>query len=200
MSGPSWVPWTLATVMIAISLYCAARPVISRLWGRTVEHDVELVQVVMGVAMAGMLVRDLHVVPGVLYEAGFAVAAAWFGWRLVRHGARSESRHVPHLMSSAAMLYMVAAIPAVRSTGSAGMMTGSMTTAARFPVLALLLAIYMVGDVVWTLDRLPVTATGPSTVGRPRAEPTAPMLAPRLAEGCRIAMSVTMGYMLIMIL
>jgi len=46
---------------------------------------------------------------------------------------------------------------------------------------------------VWTTDRL-------ASLARARATAAPPMLAPKLAACCKIAMSITMGYMLIVML
>jgi hypothetical protein len=100
--------------------------------------------------------------------------------------------------------------------------------AGRFPLLALVLALFMVGYVVWQADRLPALARAaterpgspvPVTTfalsaaagARPASQPAsatpdlpaspAPrVLSHRLAACCQIAMAVTMGYMLILML
>ena len=79
-------------------------------------------------------------------------------------------------------------------------MTGPLTgTAARFSPLTLLLALFMVGYVMWLANNLTAptlataTATGTTTT-------TTSYLAPRCVACCKIAMAVTMGYMLIVML
>lgn len=67
-------------------------------------------------------------------------------------------------------------------------MTGS-PNGSRFSFLALLMALFLLGYVVWLGDRL--TA---------RTAPGRPHLAPRCAALCKIAMGITMGYMLILML
>jgi hypothetical protein len=92
-----------------------------------------------------------------------------------------------------------------------------------FPALAAVLALFMVGYIVWTTDRLASLArartTPPlapeaahphgaggavSTPGRPGTrhgnQSGRPALAPTLAVCGKLAMSVTMGYMLILML
>jgi hypothetical protein len=72
--------------------------------------------------------------------------------------------------------------------------------AARFSPLTLLLAAFMVGYVMWLGNNLsalaPATATGTTAAITARTG----YLAPRCAACCKIAMGVTMGYMLIMLL
>ena len=123
------------------------------------------------------------------------------------------------------------------------MTMGGPAAAGRFPLLALVLAVFMVGYVMWQADRLPALARAsalraapaetfalvpaaagggqatqaheaapdplppaaravvPASVGRDNMPPLAHrMLSPRLAACCQIAMAVTMGYMLILML
>jgi hypothetical protein len=100
----------------------------------------------------------------------------------------------------------------------------------RFSFLALLMALFLLGYVVWLGDRLAVRAPAlalrlpgqrpavPAYLAAARYETSAspaagaspvscvgaasgrPLLAPRCAVLCKIAMGVTMGYMLIMML
>ena len=81
-------------------------------------------------------------------------------------------------------------------------------TAARFSPLTLLLALFMVGYVMWLGNNL--TALAPATAAtarhhdhghhRPPRHGRTGYLAPRCAACCKIAMGVTMGYMLVMML
>jgi hypothetical protein len=70
---------------------------------------------------------------------------------------------------------------------------------AGFPALALVLALALIGYVIWTTDRLtslaPVAVTGTQV----RAV-TGPPMSLRLAACCDIVMGLTMGYMLILML
>ena len=97
MAGPSWLAGVLAAVMIAIAVYCASRLAISRLWRRETEFDADAVHVVMGVAMAGMLVPRLSPLPDSTWEAVFGTAAAWFAWQAIRTRRRTarDSLAVP---------------------------------------------------------------------------------------------------------
>jgi Domain of unknown function (DUF5134) len=172
MTQPAWLAGALAAVMIATAVYCtsrlAARP--ARRCGQG--RDVDLVHATMGVSMGGMLVTRLNPLPNVVWAVLFGLATVWFGAQIWR---RADPRHVPHLVMSGAMVYMLLAAtvaPAVIKHGPMAM------TGARFPLIALVLALAMIGCVVWQAERLS---------------------APRLAAGCQIAMSLTMGYMLIML-
>ena len=122
MGGPGWLAGTFAAVMIATAVYCVSRLVSARRWRRPTEYDVDGVHVLMGVAMAGMLVPRLNVFWDSGWEVIFAAAMAWFGGRAIRgyrhHPARSHRapHDLEHLLASGAMLYMLMAASA-RSAG-----------------------------------------------------------------------------------
>lgn len=245
MAGPWWLAVALATVMIATAIYCAGRLTLSRLWRRPTEVDADALHVVMGVAMAGMLLPRLSPLPPAAWEATFGVAAAWFGSQAIRSPRRRASgsawrcsHPVPHLVESAAMIYMLAALPGA-GPGRAGQAMpmpgmGGERPGGGFVALAVVLALFMIGYVLWTADQftamaratapaapdaLPVPATATvgaaspaagtrremrALVGRFQAGPVRrggmPALAPGLAGCYKIAMGITMGYMLIAML
>jgi hypothetical protein len=183
MGGPGWLAGTFAAVMIATAVYCVSRLVSARRWRRPTEYDVDGVHVLMGVAMAGMLVPRLNVFWDSGWEVIFAAAMAWFGGRAIRgyrhHRARSPRapHDLEHLLASGAMLYMLMAASA-RSAGhgpgSAMAMAGP--SGSRFPTLALVLALGLFGYVIWTTDKLtslaPVATLGVATAAAPPAGQT----------------------------
>jgi hypothetical protein len=269
VTGPSWLAGILAVTMIATAGYCAFRLIIARAHQRRDERDVDLVHTVMGVAMAGMLVSWLNPLPDVVWAVMFGAGSGWFGWRAWRgrqhrsdtgDSAQSPYRHhVPHLVMCGAMVYMLLTAGVVVSATHPGLAMGGPAAAGRFPLLALVLAIFMVGYVMWQADRLPALArastpraapeatlelvplaaggvqatqpyeratqsgeqptqadepapdphSGPRRGGmfspRPAGQDNMPplahrMLSPHLTACCQIAMAVTMGYMLILML
>ena len=257
MSGPAWLADIFAGVMITVAVYCTSRLVVARWWRRPTDVESDGAHVVMGVAMAGMLVAGLRFGPAGLWETVFAAAAAWFGWRSVRvRRGTPPSRWRcpqpgPHLVKCGAMLYMYLALPAVAvaaksgegGEGGMGGLGGISAAGSRFSVLALVLALFMLGYVVRVGDRLTaqapalavtalavtaLTVTAPAgtvpaaslpevsgalltATGPPPAAPASPggcagarqgrpHLAPRCAALCKIAMGITMGYMLILML
>jgi Domain of unknown function (DUF5134) len=244
VTGPPWLAGILAAIMIATAGYCAARLIIARAHRRRDERDVDLVHTVMGVAMAGMLVSWLNPLPDGVWAVMFGAGTGWFGWRAwrarrghqgrtnVSDGDQSPHRHhVPHLVMCGARVYRRLAAGAVTSAASTGMTMGGPAAAGRFPLLALVLAVFMVGYVMWQADRLPALArastprtapattpalavaaagsgqaTQPDEATQAEATPVLPaspalrVLSPRLSAGCQMAMAVTMGYMLILML
>ena len=168
MTGPSWLAGILAVIMIATAAYCATRLVIARAHRRPDERDVDLVHTVMGVAMAGMLVSWLNPLPDGVWAVMFGAGTGWFGWRAWRGrrvrthvtgtGQSPHRHHVPHLVMCGAMVYMLLAASAAASASGTGTAMGGVAAAGRFPLLALVLAVFMVGYVMWQADRLPALA------------------------------------------
>jgi len=224
MGGPTWLTAIFAAASLAVAVYCAGRLIAARRWHRPTELDTDGAHVVMGVAMAGMLVSGLRTLPSAIWEVVFAAAAVWFGYRMLqrRRGAQPSpwrsSHPLPHLVECAAMVFMFLILPASAAVGAAtsGMSITMTATESRFSFLTLPLALYLLGYVVWLGDRVtlraPALATAPASAGSgsgpgygsasgsPSPEPARPYLAPRCAAICKITMGITMGYMLILML
>jgi hypothetical protein len=217
MGGPGWLSGSFATVMLTVAVYCAGRLLAARWWRRPTELDTDGAHVVMGVAMAGMLVSGLRTLPAGMWAGVFAAGAAWFGWLTLkaRRAATTTSpwrclHAAPHLVECAAMVYMFLLLPTSASAAAAvrGAAAGmnAMTISpngSRFSFLPLLLALFLIGYVVWLGDRLTGPAPAPASGARggvagygqsPRK------LAPRCAVLCKMAMGITMGYMLVLML
>jgi Domain of unknown function (DUF5134) len=218
MGGPAWLTGIFAAAMLAVAVYCTGRLVASRRWRRPTELDTDGAHVVMGMAMAGMLVSGLRTLPSAIWEVVFAAGAAWFGYRMLRarRGAQPSpwrsSHPLPHLVECGAMAFMFLILPASAVAGTSVTMTA---TQSRFSFLTLPLALFLIGYVVWLGDRVTLRApalalaagpaggspSSPSSPGsHPGPEPARPYLAPRCAAICKITMGITMGYMLILML
>jgi hypothetical protein len=247
MGGPAWLTGIFAAVMLTVAVYCSGRLVAARRWRRPTEVDADGGHVLMGVAMAGMLVAHLRVMPVGAWEAVFAAGAGWFGWQTLRarRGAPMSPwrcpQPAPHLVECAAMIYMFLLLPPLAGRAASAAMSGMTTsgTESRYSFLALLMALFMFGYVVRVADRLtartpalaaaaagsPPPSAGLPSAGLPSAGPPSagppppagppspsggcaalgarlprPYLAPRCAALCKIAMGITMGYMLITML
>ena len=220
MASPAWLTAIFAAASLAVAVYCAGRLVVARRGHRPTELDTDGAHVIMGVAMAGMLVSGLRTLPSTIWEVVFAAAAVWFGYRMLqaRRGAQSSpwrsSHPLPHLVECAAMVFMFLILPAAAGAATSSVSMTMTATESRFSFLTLPLAVYLFGYVVWLGDRVtlhaaaPALATAPASAG-PRPgygsgssgpEPAHPYLAPRCAAICKITMGITMGYMLILML
>jgi hypothetical protein len=237
VTNPGWLNDIFAAVMIAVAGYSVGRLVVARRWSRLTHWDVDAAHILMGTAMAGMLVSDLNPLPAGLWETVFSVLSAWWIWRCYQfvrdpstglgydQHVHRLSRRLIHLVMSLAMLYMyLAAVPA--AVGSGGSMAMGVATGAttNFVLLPLAFIVALFASAIWELDRLglqsgsrttqehaaPVLApVGVGLAAAPRyslvtneavGKSTATWLAPRLEGACHIAMCVTMGYMLILML
>ena len=200
--------------MVTVAVYCAGRLAAAGRWRRPTEVDTDTGHVLMGLAMAGMLVARLRILPAAAWGAVFAAGAAWFAWRLLVTGRRPPAspwrclHPAPHLVECAAMLYMFASLP---GRGAAVGMTGLTASAAgpRFSFLALVMALFMAGYVVRVADgltlhgpALAVSSAGQYAAARQRrcGPAGSRYLAPRCAALCKIAMGITMGFMLVLML
>jgi Domain of unknown function (DUF5134) len=160
---PAWILDIFAAIMLVVAAVSAARLVAARPWQRgAVVTDTDISHLLMGIAMAGMLASSLTTLPNNAWVAVFAVLMAWFGYRVVRDYQASGARALavghcaPHLVHSAAMVYMFAALAAPAAGGGmAGMggMSGGMSTL-HVPTLAFLFAFILIGYTIWDLDQL----------------------------------------------
>jgi Domain of unknown function (DUF5134) len=262
MTTPSWILEIFAAIMLVVAAISAAQLLVNRPWRRGVsDADIDAAHLLMGIAMAGALVASLATLSNGVWSVIFAVLTAWFAWR-VYHESRGEGarvlvdgHHAPHLVHSAAMLYMFVALTTPATGHGAGMSgmgaSGTAMQTLSAPVVAFIFALLLAGYVVMDLDRL----SGPASDGRflALAASTAPVVAaaavggsantavasssgpamaessvttvpeqaaspgrpadggtagsvrsvladPRTAAGCRIAMGVTMAFMLILMI
>ena len=195
MSIPAWILDIFAAVMLLVAAVSAGQLVVARAWTRAGVRDADIAgsHLLMGIAMAGTLVAGLSTLPNAAWEVIFAVMTAWFAWCLWRetrgHGiaAVAGGHHAPHLVHSAAMLYMFAALagPAPGGgSGMAGMAAGSpggMQTL-HAPTLALIFALLLIAYTVRDLDRK-AARTGISTWSAGLSRPPGPRWPPRPRVG-----------------
>jgi hypothetical protein len=217
MASPAWLTAIFAAASLAVAVYCAGRLVVARRGHRPTELDTDGAHVIMGVAMAGMLVSGLRTLPSAIWEVVFAAAAAWFGYRMLqaRRGAQPSpwrsSHPQPHLVECAAMVFMFLILPASAAVEGTARGMVMAATESRFSFLTLPLAVYLFGYVVWLGDRVtlhvPALAIAalagdirPAIGSGSGFAATQSYLAPRCAAICKITMGITMGYMLILML
>ncbi len=232
VTGAAWLADSLAGLMLLIAAASAGRLAIGRMRKRPTDAGADVLHVLMGLAMAGMFEPRLSPVPGSAWRAVFAAAAVWFGWQAIRaRGHRRLARPRcaspgPHTIECAAMVYMlVSTRPEGR--GAAMTMPGMSSPAGvGNPAPALVLAMLMLGYVLWKADQLAAlsrvraatvdneadaphqpSAATPADAGNPsvlrpaaiaqRGSAAGATVAPMLAAWSTIAMSIAMGYMLI---
>ncbi|MGH3270927.1 MAG: DUF5134 domain-containing protein [Trebonia sp.] len=238
MSTPAWIPEIFAAVMVLVAEVSAGQLVIAHAWTRRgiADADIAVSRLLAGIAVAGLLVPGLSILPNAAWEVAFAVMTAWLAWRLWlesrgRGAAMSRGHYAPPLVQSAAMLYIFAAVAAqsVSSTGGMAGMAGwssSGLPALHAPTLALTFVLLLVAFAVHDLDRragvdgyfrtvdrplvpagsaLAAAASGtgpvPTAESAPQAGPAVRLLlSPAVVKGCQVTISVTMAFILIIMI
>jgi len=225
---PSWLLDLLAAIMLVISAASAARivarPLLAGRPWRLVQAgtDVDLANLLMGIAMAGMFTSRLTTLPSAAWEVLFGLLTAWFGYRAwadtrsVR-GLAAE-RCTLHVVHCAAMLYMFLALGTAASSGSGGGMGGMGGSAAmsalRYPTLAGVFVLLLIGYGVWDLNQLssrrhnfgaaggPATSIAAPAAAAARREPVvrAFLLAPETRAGWDVVLGIAMAFMLVIMI
>jgi hypothetical protein len=233
MSTPAWILGIFAAMMVLVAEVSAGQLVLARAWTRRggAGTGIAVFRLLTGIAMAGILVPGLSILPNAVWEAAFAVVTGWFAWCLWREnrgrGAAAAVAHgpyAPHLVQSAAMLYMFAALTGPSVTGSSG--TGGMSgmawgssgglPALHAPTLALIFALLLIALTIHDLNRQAdadgyflVAGRRPGPAGTALAAAAAGLaantaerllLSPAVVKGCQVAISVTMAFVLIIMI
>jgi hypothetical protein len=159
---PAWLLDIFAVIMLVVSAVSAARLADSWPWRSAAHPDVDIAHLLMGISMAGMLAAGLRTLPDAAWEVIFGVLTAWFAWQVVRDARAAGVRSLagghcaPHLVHSAAMLYMYLALVAPAASGGSGMagMSGSGMRSLSYPTVAFLFGLVLAGYSVWDLDQV----------------------------------------------
>jgi Domain of unknown function (DUF5134) len=170
MTGvPSWLAGALAGLMILVAAVAAGR-LVCWLRARRAEADADALHVLTGIAMAGMFEPAIGVLPTIAWQVVFAAGAAWFTWQAARRrgGTGAVARHshpAAHVVECGAMLYVLWPTAGRRSgmpgmAGHAGLIPGN-------PAIALVLAVGMLGYLLWAIDQLLSPARRPARASAP---------------------------------
>ena len=161
---PDWILDIFAALMLGVAAISAARLAEARPWQRgSAFIDTDLAHLLMGIAMAGMLASGLTTLSNSAWIVIFALLTAWFAVRVFVdarvNGVRALAggHCAPHLVHSGAMVYMFAALAAPAASGGSGMSgmggaSGMQTL--RYPTLAFVFALILIGYSIWDLDQL----------------------------------------------
>jgi uncharacterized membrane protein YfcA len=213
VSTPAWILEIFGAVMLLVAEVSAGQLVVAHAWTRRggTDDDIAVSRLLMGIAMAGILVPGLSTLPNDVWEVVFAIMAAWFAGRLWRESrgrsaaAVARGQYAPHLAHGAAMLYLFAARPgpSVEGSGTSGSGTGGMSGMAggpaggmpplSAPTLALIFALLLIAFTVHDLDR--PAAAGPAAYTAERL-----LLSPAVVKGCQVTIGVTVAFVLIIMI
>jgi hypothetical protein len=217
VSTPAWILEIFAAVMLLVAEVAAGRLVAARAWTRRggADADIAVSHLLTGIALAGLLVPSLSILPNAVWEVAFAAMTAWFAWHRWRESrgrglaAAARGDHAPDLVNSAAMLYLFAALgaPSAGGSGMSGMGWTSGTAGGSSPgvptlhasALALIFALLVIAFTVRDLDRRALTAAAEGPAPGDGIAYTAErlLLSPAVVKGCRVATSVTVAFLLI---
>jgi hypothetical protein len=222
MARPTWLAYAFVAVVATVFVYSVGRLALAKRLGRRDHVAVTISHGLMGLAMVGMLVPRWSWIPAGAWELVFGALALYFSAVSVRFVAQhgfggTESAHGHHLSHSGihavldcAMLYMYwLGMPITGSRGSEMAMSGPPTSAGD-PGLTLLIIAVLLASAVSQLDaigrfspasQLALSALGGGSTGAaplPAGAGNRPWLAPRAEVACHIAMCLSMGYMLVL--
>ncbi len=192
MTGPVWLGTLIGGVVLFAGVGALVRLMLAWRSHRPTDAEVDVHNVLMGVSMAGVLIPQLLIATGsaatVVWLVVWVVVTLWFAVSVARDAARGgrerrfTGHHVPHLVMSAAMVYMFAV--------GGGRMLVAIGGIVPIAALAYVFVVFMVGYAVVVVDRLPVVAVaglGEARVpGRPATSASAgPPAADRTPAGRR---------------
>jgi len=229
MPHPIFLGYGLAVVMVSVSTYCLGRLLVAKRWERRNDFGVNISHVLMGLAMAGMLVPRWDRVPDRIWIVAFSVVAAWFAVISVRfvgeHGLRGSdeghahhiSHNLIHMTMAGAMVYMYeVSAPAGSSSTGAAMSGAAARAQPDYLGLSFVFIVTLLASAVWQIDALGKfsprrmvlveAAATPRRVGAETGPAVVPRavgqrwLAPRLEIACHVSMCVAMAYMLVLML
>lgn len=222
MSTPAWLLEICGAVMLLVAELSAGQLIVARAWTGA---DTAVSRLLMGIALASLLVPGLRTLPNAVWAVVFAVMTAWFAWRLWR----VSGPVTPPLVHSAAMLYLFAALPgpSVAESGMSTSFTGGMPgmpgmaggssgsmAALHAPPLALIFALLLIACTVHDLDRRAgaddyfqvagrrLVPGGPALAAAagPAALNPALLLSPAVVKGCQVATGVVIAFILIIMI
>jgi hypothetical protein len=211
MIGPTWLAAILGVIMIAAAISAIARIIVAVRTHAATDYEVDGHNFLMGVAMAGMLIPGLLIVTAgastTVWIVVWVIVTVWFAVSVIRDAVRHPGdsftgHHIPHLVMSGAMIYMLAAPGIGGSPTGASMSAMGAGSNLPLPTLDYAFLIFMIGYAVTVIDRLPqiaIVGSGDLAIaGHPGNGTGTRPLAPRGAALTNIVMALTMGYMLTM--
>lgn len=211
---PVWILDIFAGVVLTVAALSVARIAAAWLWRcEAVVTEADIAYPLMGIAMAGTLTASLRTLPDGAWDVIFAALTVLFAYQAVADVGESGVHPVaavlvPQRVHSAAMLYMFLALAAPATGGGAAMQT------LKYPTLAFVFAAVLAGCSIWDLDRLSgrryslaragsgavlADATQAGSLGQVGTA-RGFLLLPEMAVGCRVAMGITVTFMLLIMI
>jgi Domain of unknown function (DUF5134) len=201
---PAWLLDGFAALMLVTAAVSATRLAVAPWARRSHGADNDIAHLLTGIAMAGMLAASVTTLSSGAWEATFSVLTAWFAWRLARdtrvNGIRSmaSGHSAMHVLHCGAMVYLFVALRASAGMQMPGMGSG-VAQSVEYPVLAVAFSAASACFSAWDLGQLSRQRHIP-LASEVRLAPRGLLLSPAAAATCRIAMGVTMAFMLLIMI
>jgi len=182
------VDWVLTAVFAALVLPCVLRLVrldYARL-GHGVRHG-DLAELLLVLAMVAMFSPVGGPIPAAGWQAVLVLTTGWFAVAWWRNRTCAH-----HVLSAAAMLYMVTAMPHAGMDHGPWLTMATMDARLAVPLVAVVAAGYFVADAAWSgvlVVRRSAVAGADSGSGAASGHASRAV--------CRAAMGAGMGYMLL---
>ena len=228
MSTPAWILEIFAAMMVLVAEVSAGQLVIARAWTRRggADADIAVSRLLTGIAMAGILVPGLSILPNAVWEVVFAVMTAWFAWCLWRENRGARPPPWPTAImrrpwctarrcSTCSPPWRPVRVQHGRDVRDGGWSSSGLPTL-HAPTLALIFALLLIAFTVHDLDRQAGVDGYFHAVGRPlvpagsalaaaAAGPAAYtaerlLLSPAVVKGCQVTIGVTMAFVLIIMI
>jgi len=206
MNAPIWLSTLISLLALALAGYSLWRLLISRPFNRAIDHASDALNLLAGVAVAGLVSSWAHTLPRGVWTALFAVAGVAFLVRaaLVWDTATGERRRpLGAAACCAVFVYMFAAgvAPSTLKGSTAGQYTMAgmpgmiMDHTVAYPSIGLIFVVGISFAAVLLVNRagsLPSAGPAPAPGGPDDGAPLA--LAPRSALICRMLLLLVMAY------
>jgi hypothetical protein len=213
VNAPTWLTDSLVAALLCIAGFFGWRMLAARGWSRRADYPRDALYALAAVALAETQASWFSTLPRPAWAVLFGLAALFFAVSAARAyrspNSTSSWRHSA-LDTGIALIMLYAFTAGIQpstlrgSTAGLTVMAGMpgmiVTHSVRYPTLGLLLAAGLLGYAVVMLDRLsartPEPATVPALAPMDRPGPL-PLLAPRAADACRVALAIFMAYAII---
>jgi hypothetical protein len=205
VNAPPWLPTLLSLLLLALAGYSLWRLAVVRAFNRTTDYEFDVLNLLAGIAAAGLLSNWARTLPRAAWTVLFALGAAYFFVRVVRDRAVVEERRrlLGGFSCCAVLLYMFTA--GVAPSTINGSTAGSYTMAGMpgmildqtitYPTIGLIFVVGLAFSAVVGLNRigsLPAPSPAPAVGGADDGTPLP--LAPRSVQLCRILLLLILAY------
>ena len=214
MNAPSWLPPILAAVMLVIAGYNIWRLAVSRIYGTRTDYQLDIAQLLLSVATAGMLVKWMNLATPGFWALILAIAGLWLLLRATPQlqatssqlGGTTRLSRASWVTAGGCAVAVYMLLAGVAPSTIQGSTAGEYTMAGMtdmykdstitYPTLGILLAVVLVVFAVAALDHVSRHdgPSGSSAQSAGSGDAIGWLLAPRTSVLCGVALAVTMAY------